>query len=72
MTTDHCATARMVHELLSSAHPHRTDGKSKKAAYRLLIDGNFQEQKPALLAVQTAMAAIENGVSAAEGEGLLM
>lgn len=72
MTADDCAKARIVHALLSSALPHRTDENLKKAADLLLIDGDFEEQKPALLAVQTAMAAIENGVSAAEGESLLL
>ena len=57
----------MVHALLSSARPHRTDTNIKKAADFLLIEGDFQEQKLTLLAAQTAMAAIENGVSAAEG-----
>src|SRR5262245_21681694 len=70
MTADNCVKARTVHELLSSAHPHRTDENLKKAADLLLGDGDFQERKPVFLAVQMAMAAIDNGVSAAEGERL--
>ena len=69
---DGCAKARMVHALLSSALPHRTDENLKKAADLLIEDGDFQEQKAALVAIQTAMAAIENGVGAAEGESLLI
>lgn len=69
---DDCTKARMVHALLSSALPHRTDENLKKAADLLVEDGDFQEQKASLLAIQTAMMAIENGASAAEGEGLLI
>jgi hypothetical protein len=72
MTDDDRAKARMVHALLFSALPHRTDENLKKAADLLIKDGDFQEQEATLLAVQTAMAAIENGVSAAEGESLLI
>ena len=72
MTDDDCAKARTVHALLSSAFPHRTDENLKKAADLLVKDGDFQEQKAALLAIQTAMAAIEEGASAAEGERLLI
>jgi len=70
--TDVSAKARTVHALLSTALPHRTDEGLKKAADLLLMDGEFQDQKPVLLVIQTAMAALENGVSAAEGESLLI
>ena len=72
MTSDDFAKARTVHGLLTSALPHGTDENLKKAAELLLMDGDFQDQKPTLVAVQIAMAAIENGASAAEGESLLI
>ena len=72
MTDDDGAQARMVHALLIEALPHRTDENLKKAA-DLLVEGRCnQEQKATLLAVQTAIAAIENGAGAAEGQSLLI
>lgn len=72
MTDNDSAKARVVHALLSSALPQRTDENLKKAADLLLKDGDFHEQKATLLAIQTTMAAIEDGASAAEAEQLLV
>jgi hypothetical protein len=71
MTADDGAKAREVHALLSLALPNRTDENLKKAADLLLADGSFQDEKPILLALQTMLAAIENGASAADSETML-
>jgi hypothetical protein len=67
-----CAKALEVHALLFSALPNRTEENLKKAAELLLTDGNFQEQKSTLVAILSAIAALENQVGAAEGETLLL
>ena len=73
-TTDDCANARKVYALLCLAHPHKGDDNLEKAVELALMAarGNFQEHKSTLLAIQSTIAGIENGVGAAEGEKLLL
>jgi hypothetical protein len=72
MTADDYAHARMLHSLLCSALPHVHDNNLREAATLALTTAHDdpQERKSTLLAIQIAVAAIENSVSAAESEKL--
>ena len=74
MTGDDCACARRLHALLCSARPHVNDSNLKKAAELALkmVHNDPQEKKSTLLAIQIAVAAIENSASAADGEKLVL
>lgn len=72
MPYDDVTKARQVHALLSSAHPHRGDKDLMEAASLLVMDRNAEQQGSPLLAIQTAITAIENGVGSIEGQKLLL
>lgn len=74
MTPEHCACARRLHALLAAALPHVNDGNLRKASDLALTMSHDdpQERKSTLLAIQTAVVAIENSASAADGEKLLL
>ena len=78
MGDDNCATAREVHALLSSAHPHPGEIDLAKAAElaspatKITLRGHDNVQERTFLAIQKAKEAIDNGAGAAEGEELLL
>ena len=74
MIADNCVTAREVHALLESAHPHANDSNLEKAAHLASLAAvndlgpeDNERGSSTLIAIQNVRKALD-GVDAAEGE----